>query len=88
MAVTNAISGLTAVGGMSLLAHSQADSIIPNSGAGWAGAVALTLSCVNIVGGFTVSGKMLDLFRRPEVGMKRCFTLLTHSILTLVVAGP
>ncbi|GMI12981.1 hypothetical protein TrLO_g11074 [Triparma laevis f. longispina] len=66
MAVTNAISGLTAVGGMSLLAHSQADSIIPNSGAGWAGAVALTLSCVNIVGGFTVSGKMLDLFRRPE----------------------
>ncbi|GMH96861.1 hypothetical protein TrST_g13399 [Triparma strigata] len=68
MAVTNAISGLTAVGGMSLLAHSaqNSDSIIPNGGAGWAGAIALLLSCVNIVGGFEVSGKMLNLFRRPE----------------------
>ena len=60
MAVTNAISGLTAVGGMSLLAHSaqNSDSIIPNGGAGWAGAIALLLSCVNIVGGFEVSGKV------------------------------
>ena len=30
------------------------------------GAVATVLSFINISGGFLVSGKMLDLFRRPE----------------------
>ena len=75
MAVTNAISGMTAVGGMLLLAHSAPSSItgvtdlgsaiVPQSPAGWLGAIATILSFVNIAGGFLVSGKMLDLFRRP-----------------------
>jgi NAD(P) transhydrogenase len=68
MAVTNAISGCTAIGGMLLLAsgdHSST-SLIPDSPAHWMGAVATVLSFVNIAGGFLVSGKMLDLFRRPE----------------------
>lgn len=67
MAVTNAISGMTAVGGMLLLGHhAQAtSSLIPDSPAHWMGAAAVALSFVNIVGGFSVSGKMLDLFRRP-----------------------
>jgi NAD(P) transhydrogenase len=30
------------------------------------GAIATVLSFINISGGFLVSGKMLDLFRRPE----------------------
>jgi NAD(P) transhydrogenase len=68
MAVTNAISGMTALGGMLLLAHgsSEITSIIPDSPSHWMGAIATTLSFVNIAGGFLVSGKMLDLFRRPE----------------------
>lgn len=68
MAVTNAISGMTAVGGMLLLAHgaSSTGSMIPDSPAHWMGAVATTLSFVNISGGFLVTGKMLDLFRRPD----------------------
>eukprot|EP00934_Nitzschia_sp_Nitz4_P007910 Nitzschia sp. Nitz4//scaffold11_size288233//39866//43487//NITZ4_000738-RA/size288233-snap-gene-0.40-mRNA-1//-1//CDS//3329533966//7900//frame0 len=68
MAVTNAISGMTALGGMLLLAHGSENthSIIPDSPAHWMGALATTLSFVNIAGGFLVSGKMLDLFRRPE----------------------
>jgi NAD(P) transhydrogenase len=68
MAVTNAISGMTAVGGMLLLGHSAAEtgSAIPDSPAHWMGAIATALSFVNIAGGFLVSGKMLDLFRRPE----------------------
>lgn len=68
MAVTNAISGMTAVGGMLLLGHSAAEtgSVIPDSPAHWMGAIATALSFVNIAGGFLVSGKMLDLFRRPE----------------------
>jgi H+-translocating NAD(P) transhydrogenase len=66
MAVTNAISGMTAVGGMLLLAHGGNDgSLIPDSPAHWMGALATALSFVNIAGGFLVSGKMLDLFRRP-----------------------
>ena len=68
MAVTNAISGCTAIGGMLLLASGDhtSTSIIPDSPAHWMGAVATVLSFINISGGFLVSGKMLDLFRRPE----------------------
>jgi NAD(P) transhydrogenase len=59
MAVTNAISGTTALGGMHLLAHSQ------SAAATMLGAAATTLSTVNIVGGFIVTTKMLDMFKRP-----------------------
>ncbi|KAL7482879.1 hypothetical protein ACHAW6_008531 [Cyclotella cf. meneghiniana] len=68
MAVTNAISGMTAVGGMLLLAHGKSESsgLIPDSPSHWMGAIATVLSFVNISGGFLITGKMLDLFRRPE----------------------
>lgn len=73
MAVTNAISGMTAVGGMLLLANSApsvasdlGSGLIPQSTAAWMGAIATILSFINIAGGFLVSGKMLDLFRRPN----------------------
>jgi len=59
MAVTNAISGTTALGGMHLLAHSN------SAAATILGAAATTLSTVNIVGGFIVTNKMLDMFKRP-----------------------
>jgi len=59
MAVTNAISGTTALGGMHLLAHSQSAT------ATMLGAAATTLSTVNIVGGFVITSKMLDMFKRP-----------------------
>lgn len=68
MAVTNAISGMTAVGGMLLLGHgaSETTGLVPDTPAHWMGALATVLSFVNIAGGFLVSGKMLDLFRRPN----------------------
>ena len=59
MAVTNAISGTTALGGMHLLAHSTSATATA------LGAAATTLSTVNIVGGFIVTQKMLDMFKRP-----------------------
>ena len=67
MAVTNAISGMTAVGGMLLLGHgaSETTGLVPDTPAHWMGALATLLSFINIAGGFLVSGKMLDLFRRP-----------------------
>lgn len=60
--------GMTAVGGMLLLAQGNGDStsIVPDSPAHWMGAIATTLSFVNIVGGFLITGKMLNLFRRKE----------------------
>ena len=60
MAVTNAISGTTALGGMHLLAHSSSFPVT------LLGAAATTLSTVNIVGGFIVTTKMLDMFKRPD----------------------
>jgi NAD(P) transhydrogenase len=59
---------MTAVGGMLLLAQGNDDStsIVPDSPAHWMGAIATTLSFVNIVGGFLITGKMLNLFRRKE----------------------
>ena len=58
--MTNAISGSTALGGMHLLAHSTKPSV------SFLGAAATTLSTVNIVGGFIVTNKMLDMFKRPD----------------------
>jgi NAD(P) transhydrogenase len=68
MAVTNAISGMTALGGMLLLAQGSGEStsIIPDTPSHWLGAIATTLSFINIAGGFLVSGKMLNLFRQPD----------------------
>ena len=60
MAVTNAISGTTALGGMHLWAHAN------SPGVALLGAAATTLSTVNIVGGFIVTRKMLDMFKRPD----------------------
>jgi H+-translocating NAD(P) transhydrogenase len=58
--VTNAISGTTALGGMHLIAHSNSPAVT------LLGATATTLSTVNIVGGFIVTTKMLDMFKRPD----------------------
>jgi len=68
MAVTNAISGMTAVGGMLLLSHgaSGSGSIIPDSPSHWMGAIATMLSFINISGGFLITAKMLDLFKREN----------------------
>ncbi|ACI65927.1 predicted protein [Phaeodactylum tricornutum CCAP 1055/1] len=68
MAVTNAISGMTAIGGMLLLGSHATDTkgLIPDSPAHWLGAIATALSFVNVAGGFLVSGKMLELFRRQN----------------------
>lgn len=85
MAVTNAISGMTAVGGLLLLGQGQNTGLVPDSPAHWLGAIATVLSFVNIAGGFLVSGKMLDLFRRPE-DPKEYFALYSLPVM-LLLAG-
>uniref|UniRef100_A0A668AVP4 proton-translocating NAD(P)(+) transhydrogenase n=1 Tax=Myripristis murdjan TaxID=586833 RepID=A0A668AVP4_9TELE len=61
MSVTNAISGLTAVGGLSLMGGGYA----PASTAETLAVLATFISSVNIAGGFLVTKKMLDMFKRP-----------------------
>jgi len=61
MSVTNAISGLTAVGGMAL----AGGGLVPQTAPQWLAATAVAASAVNIGGGFTVTERMLSMFRRP-----------------------
>merc|ERR1712216_168787 len=61
MAVTNAISGMTASGGM----YVMGGGLLPSTGGQALGLVATTISSVSIFGGFLVSKKMLDVFKRP-----------------------
>lgn len=62
MSVTNAISGLTAVGGMMCMGG----GLLPNSPATALASTALIVSAVNIGGGFTITQRMLDMFKRPS----------------------
>jgi NAD(P) transhydrogenase len=62
MAVTNAISGMTAVGGM----YAMGGGILPTTFAEGLAATATAISAINITGGFLVTKKMLDLFKRPD----------------------
>lgn len=60
MSITNAISGITAVGGLLILGGGYFPHSIPQALA----SVAVLLSSVNIAGGFVVTQRMLDMFKR------------------------
>ncbi|KAB0351928.1 hypothetical protein FD754_016785 [Muntiacus muntjak] len=61
MSVTNAISGLTAVGGLVLMGG----HLYPSTTSQGLAALATFISSVNIAGGFLVTQRMLDMFKRP-----------------------
>jgi len=61
MSVTNAISGITAVGGLLLMGGGYVPT---NTVEGLAASAAL-ISFINIFGGFIVTQRMLDMFKRP-----------------------
>jgi len=62
MSVTNAISGMTSAGGMLIMGG----GLLPTNTAQALGAAAVTLSSVNLVGGFILTNRMLQMFRRPN----------------------
>eukprot|EP00457_Paulinella_chromatophora_P001025 gb/GEZN01001027.1/.p1 GENE.gb/GEZN01001027.1/~~gb/GEZN01001027.1/.p1 ORF type:complete len:1044 (-),score=166.48 gb/GEZN01001027.1/:264-3140(-) len=62
MSITNAISGMTILGGMLQLGGGVLPVTVPQ----YLATTAVSLSAVNLVGGFLVTKKMLDLFRRPD----------------------
>lgn len=61
MSITNAISGVTAIGGLFLLGG----GLIPHTIPQFLAASAVLISCINISGGFIVTKRMLDMFKRP-----------------------
>eukprot|EP01065_Artemidia_motanka_P044019 TRINITY_DN6203_c0_g1_i1.p1 TRINITY_DN6203_c0_g1~~TRINITY_DN6203_c0_g1_i1.p1 ORF type:complete len:1551 (+),score=525.74 TRINITY_DN6203_c0_g1_i1:147-4655(+) len=64
MAVTNAISGLVVIGGLVELGHKgTALATIPHTVLGLA-TTAVVLSSINIAGGFNITFKMLEMFRK------------------------
>lgn len=60
MSITNAISGMTAAGGLLILGGGY----FPNSIPSFLAAIAVLISSFNIGGGFVVTHKMLEMFRR------------------------
>lgn len=61
MSVTNAISGMVGVGGLFILGGGYLPGTIPQL----FGAASVLLAFVNITGGFVITKRMLDMFRRP-----------------------
>ena|SRR5438105_5333340 len=60
MSVTNAISGIILVGAM------LAAGPLAFDWGGWVGVIAVTLASVNVFGGFLVTQRMLEMFRKKE----------------------
>jgi len=61
MSLTNAISGISAAGGLVLMGG----GVLPNNTATSLAALATLVSSINITGGFIITKRMLDMFRRP-----------------------
>ncbi|XP_073985209.1 NAD(P) transhydrogenase, mitochondrial-like [Rhodnius prolixus] len=61
MSVTNAVSGITAVGGLLLMGG----GLVPTNSVQLLAASAAFISFINVFGGFIVTKRMLDMFRRP-----------------------
>jgi NAD(P) transhydrogenase len=81
MAVTNAISGATVIGGIHLLQHSTSPAITAVS------ACVIAISTANIVGGFIIADKMLDMFRRPTDPKEHYGYYIAPALLTTGLFG-
>jgi NAD(P) transhydrogenase subunit alpha len=61
MSGTNAIHGIVIVGAMLVAGAASPDLLT-----GWVGFVAMVLAAGNVVGGFVVTDRMLEMFKRRE----------------------
>jgi len=61
MSGTNAIHGIVIVGAMLVAGIAGPDTLT-----GWVGFVAMILASANVVGGFVVTDRMLEMFKRRE----------------------
>src|SRR5438876_12458430 len=61
MSGTNAIHGIVIVGALLVAGTAGADTLT-----GWVGFVAMILAAANVVGGFVVTDRMLEMFKKRE----------------------
>jgi NAD(P) transhydrogenase len=61
MSVTNAISGMVGIGGLFVMGGGYFPGTIPQA----LGALSVLLASVNVAGGFVITKRMLDMFKRP-----------------------
>ncbi|KAL2220356.1 putative nicotinamide nucleotide transhydrogenase [Thermoascus aurantiacus ATCC 26904] len=61
MSVTNAISGMVGIGGFFIMGGGYLPTTLPEL----LGAVSVLLAFVNVSGGFVITKRMLDMFKRP-----------------------
>ncbi|KAK0283131.1 hypothetical protein LTS00_011734 [Friedmanniomyces endolithicus] len=61
MSVTNAISGMVGIGGFFIMGGGYLPQTFPQA----LGALSVLLAFVNVSGGFVITKRMLDMFRRP-----------------------
>jgi len=85
MSITNAISGLTVVGGILLMGGDYLPRSLPQILA----AVAVLVSMVNIGGGFTMTARMVGMFRRDgdAPSYSQLFSIPAVVFLALSAAG-
>jgi NAD(P) transhydrogenase subunit alpha len=61
MSGTNAIHGIVIVGALLIAGIARSDLLT-----GWVGFIAMILAAANVVGGFVVTDRMLEMFKRRE----------------------
>lgn len=61
MSVTNAISGMVGIGGLFIMGGGYTPTTLPE----YLGAASVLMAFVNVSGGFVVTKRMLDMFKRP-----------------------
>lgn len=79
MSVTNAISGITAAGGLVMMGG----GLFPNNTATTLAAMATLISSINISGGFIITKRMLDMFKRP--GRRKKFYVGCKTFLRVIL---
>ena len=82
MSGTNAIHGIVIVGAMLVAGLAGADTLT-----GWVGFVAMILAAANVVGGFVVTDRMLEMFKKrepPKKGRRGLMGETTSNLFYLV----
>ena len=83
MSITNAISGITAVGGLLIMGGGYFPGTFPQALA----SLAVIISSVNIAGGFVVTKRMLDMFKRKTDPEEHNYLYGIPAALTLASIG-
>lgn len=83
MSITNAISGITAVGGLLIMGGGYLPSSFPQALA----SIAVLISSVNIAGGFVVTKRMLDMFKRKTDPEEHNYLYGIPAALSLTAIG-